>query len=114
MRYFALWAVVATVLTVAACDDGPKTTTLETHTTPNNWTVIKLFTEPNGCAAYYARPVETYSEWEGFKYVVCTENDSKGAYSKTMWDTTEYTGVGKMRRARTIHHEVGTAFIGAP
>lgn len=104
MRYVFLFA--ATALALSACDESPKTTPLDAYTTPNNWKVIKLFEEPNGCAAYYARPIQPYSEWEPFKYVVCTEGQVKA--SKTFWDTTEYSGVGKMRHARTVQHEVGT------
>lgn len=105
MHYYA-FLFVAAALALSACDEGPKTTTLDAYTTPNNWEVIKLFEEPNGCVAYYARPVETYSEWEPFKYVVCTEGQVKD--SKVFWNTTEYSGYGKNRRARTVRHEIGT------
>lgn len=101
MRYAILFT--ASALTLAACaGDGPRTSTLESKTTPNNWTIIKLFEGPDNCAAYYARPAETYSEWEPFKYVVCTDK------TKTMWDTTQYSGVGKMRHTTTKRHAVET------
>lgn len=101
MRYYTL-LFIASVICLTGCDDGPQTSALESKTTPNNWTIIKLFEGPDNCVAYYARPAQPYSEWEPFKYVVCTDK------TKTMWDTTQYNGVGKMRHATTKHHAVET------
>jgi hypothetical protein len=95
--------LVVAALSLAACDDGPHSTTLSTTVTPNNWRVVTLFEDQNGCAAYYAHPVVPYSEWEGFKYVVCNKTS---ADTKTMWNTQQSYHVGKVRRTRTIAHSI--------